>query len=121
MLVGSATVLAVRDVAASTAYYRDGLGFSVEFEWGNPVSYVCLCRDAVALHLAAESGANRQVGQTAICVFVKDVDAVHAEFSRRGVSTIKPPQDYDYGMREFDLLDPDGNRLIFGMATKVQA
>ena len=121
MLVGAATIFAVRDIAASTTFYRDGLGFAVSFEYGNPTFYVCLCRDDVQLHLVTEGIAKRQAGESALSIFVMNVDTIYAEFMGRGISTIKPPADYDYGMREFDLLDPDGNRLIFGKATQSHA
>lgn len=121
MLTGAAAVFTVRDVAAATAYYRDGLGFTVSFEYGNPIFYVCLCRDDVNLHLIAEGKTKRQPGQAALCVFVKDVDAVYAELIGRGVEALKPHKDYDYGMREFNLLDPDGNQLFFGMSTQKSA
>jgi uncharacterized glyoxalase superfamily protein PhnB len=45
---------------------------------------------------------------------VRDVDAVHAELAARGARILKPPQDWDYGMRDFDLTDLDGNQLTFG-------
>jgi hypothetical protein len=32
-------------------------------------------------------------------------------------SAIAPPQDTTYGMREFNVVDPDRNQLTFGMAT----
>ena len=54
-------------------------------------------------------------GHGAVCIFVKDVDAVHAEFAGRGAKVVKPPQDYAYGMRDFDVVDLDGNQLVFGM------
>ena len=38
-------------------------------------------------------------------MFVRDVDAVHAELEARGVRIVKPPQNYDYDMRDFDLID----------------
>lgn len=118
MLVGAATVFTVSDIARSAAFYRDGLGFAVTFEYGKPTFYVCLCRDDVALHLVTEAVGKRRAGQSAICIFVKDVDAVHAEIVGRGVVVEKPPQDYDYGMRDFDLRDPDGNQIVIGMASK---
>ena len=117
MLVGAATVFAVSDIAKSIAYYRDALGFAVTFEYGQPVFYACLCRDDVALHLLAARETKRLPGHGAICVFVRDVDAVHAELSARGAKVIKPPQNYDYGMRDFDVTDLDGNHLTFGMGT----
>jgi len=36
MLVGSAAVLAVGDIASAIAYYRDALGFAVTFQYGEP-------------------------------------------------------------------------------------
>ena len=42
------------------------------------------------------------------------VDSVYAELAARGANVIKPPQNYDYGMRDFDVLDLDGNHHTFG-------
>ena len=120
MLSEAATIFTVHDIAASTAFYREGLGFTVSFEYGDPIFYVCLCRDGVSLHLVAENKTPRLPGNGAVCVFVKDVDALYAELISRGVSVLKPPKDYAYGMREFDLLDPDGNYLTFGMSSGSQ-
>ena len=116
MLTGAAAVLSVTDLAASLAHYRDALGFAVEFQWGDPVTYACLCRDDVQLHLAAATLTGKPAGQSQLCIFVRDVDAIHAELATAGARIAKPPQTYPYGMREFDLLDPDGNRLIYGAA-----
>jgi catechol 2,3-dioxygenase-like lactoylglutathione lyase family enzyme len=117
MMVGAATVFVVSDIAKSTAHYRDALGFTVTFEYGNPTFYVCLCRDEVALHLLAARQTKRLPGNGGICVFVRDVDAVHAELVSRGANVVKPPQDYDYGMRDFDVVDLDGNQLTYGMGS----
>jgi catechol 2,3-dioxygenase-like lactoylglutathione lyase family enzyme len=114
MMVGAATVFVVGDMPKSVEYYRDVLGFTVTFQYGNPTFYVCLCRDEVALHLVAAGKTKRLAGNGGICVFVKDVDVVHAELAARGAKIIKPPQNYDYGMRDFDLVDLDGNQLTFG-------
>jgi uncharacterized glyoxalase superfamily protein PhnB len=46
-------------------------------------------------------------------VFVRDVDAVYAELAARGARIVKPPQNYDCGMRDFDPIDLDGNQLTF--------
>ena len=118
MMVGAATVFVVNDIAKSLGHYRDVLGFAVTFQYGDPTLYVCLCRDEVALHLIAAHRTKRLPGNGAICIFVRDVDAVHAELAARGANIVKPPQDYDYGMRDFDVLDPDGNQLVFGMGSE---
>jgi catechol 2,3-dioxygenase-like lactoylglutathione lyase family enzyme len=114
MLVGAATVFVVSDMPKSVEHYRDTLGFTVTFQYGNPTFYRCLCRDEVAVHLLAADATKRPAGNGGICVFVRDVDAVHAELAARGANIVKPPQNYDYGMRDFDVVDLDGNRLVFG-------
>ena len=121
MMAGSATVFVVSDIAASLAYYRDVLGFQVTFEYGQPLSYACLCRDEVALHLLASSRTKRLPGHGAICVFVRDVDQIYAEVSGRGAKLLNQPEDRDYGMRDFDVVDADGNQLTFGMGTDAAA
>jgi catechol 2,3-dioxygenase-like lactoylglutathione lyase family enzyme len=115
MMVGAATVFVVSDIPKSVEYYRDALGFTVAFQYGNPTFYACLCRDEVALHLLSARETKRLPGNGGICVFVRDVDGIHAELATRGANVIKPPQDYDYGMRDFDVVDLDGNQLTFGM------
>ena len=116
MMVGAATVFTVSDIAKSIEHYRDTLGFAVTFQYGQPMFYACLRRDEVAVHLSCRpQDPKRLPGHGAICVFVKDVDSVHAELAARGANVIKPPQNYDYGMRDFDVIDLDGNHLTFGM------
>jgi hypothetical protein len=58
----------------------------------------------------------RLPGNGAVCVFVKDVDSLHAELAARSKSS-QATQNYDYGMRDFDVIDPDGNQLTFGMGS----
>ncbi|MGX1324770.1 catechol 2,3-dioxygenase-like lactoylglutathione lyase family enzyme [Bradyrhizobium sp. USDA 377] len=121
MMAGAATVFVVSDIAASLAYYRDVLGFEVTFEYGQPPSYACLCRDEVGLHLLAASRTKRLPGHGGLCIFVRDVDKLYAEVSARGARLLNHPEDRDYGMRDFDVLDGDGNQLTFGMGTDAAA
>jgi len=117
MMVGAATVFVVTDMTKSVGYYRDVLGFRVTFEYGQPTFYACLCRDEVALHLIASAQSKRLPGNGGISVFVRDVDTVYAELLARGAKLLGQPQNYDYGMRDFDVVDLDGNQLTFGTGT----
>jgi predicted enzyme related to lactoylglutathione lyase len=54
---------------------------------------------------AAGSGGGTELAFTA-----RDVDAVHAEWSARGLTIAQAPTDLDFG-RAFVALDPDGHRL----------
>lgn len=116
-LCGSATVFVVEDLLKSVAHYRDVLGFATEFVYGEPPFYAGVERDGVTIHLQAASQTKRQAGHGAINVFVTDVDALYHALKARGARTQNEPKDYPYGMRDFDVLDPDGNQICFGMST----
>ena len=118
MMRSSTTVMTVKNVLESLAYYRDKLGFDVAFEYGKPTFYVGLCSGEVTLHLIAADRTPRQPGHGAVSIFVDDVDALHDELVKRGAKVLKAPKDYDYGLRDFDVADLDGNMIFFGMESK---
>jgi catechol 2,3-dioxygenase-like lactoylglutathione lyase family enzyme len=118
MMRASITVMTVKNVLESMAYYRDKLGFDVAFEYGKPTYYVGLCSGEVSLHLVAASQTPRLPGNGAVSIFVDDVDAVHADLVKRGAKVLKEPKDYDYGLRDFDVADLDGNMIFFGTESK---
>ena len=110
----AATIFPVTDPVSSAQFYRDKLGFDITFEWGDPVDYVVLNREeAVAVHLskAAQSSATES---TSLYVFVHNVDSLHEEFVSKGVEIYTPIDTRDYGMRDFDVKDPDGYIICFG-------
>ncbi|GIM90211.1 VOC family protein [Paractinoplanes toevensis] len=47
-------------------------------------------------------------------VVTDDVDALHERAARAGAEIIQPPQETDYGSREFAARDPEGNLWSFG-------
>lgn len=115
----AATVFVVRDLDKSVDYYRDVLGFQVGFTYGSPVFYAGLEREGAVIHLQAASHTKRQAGQGSVYIFVDtDIDALFRELAGRGACVEKEPQDYPYGMRDFNLSDLDGNDLCFGMESK---
>ena len=118
MMHASTAVFTVKDVLESMAYYRDKRGFDVAFEYAKPTFYVGLCSGEVTLHLISASKTPRQPGHGAVSIFVDDVDALHADLVKRGAKVLKEPQDYDYGLRDFDVADLDGNMIFFGMESK---
>jgi catechol 2,3-dioxygenase-like lactoylglutathione lyase family enzyme len=118
MMQASTAVLTVTDIKASLVYYRDKLGFDIAFEYGDPTFYAGLCSDKVTLHLIAAAQTQRLPGHGAVTIDVDDVDVVHADLVKRGAKVLKEPKDYDYGMRDFDVADLDGNMIFFGMESK---
>ena len=115
MMHKSITIFTVSDVKASLSYHQDKLGFEKAFEYGEPTFYVGLCSGGVQLHLISASRTPRQPGHGAVSIFVDDVDGLHDDLVKRGAKVLKAPADYDYGLRDFDVADLDGNMLFFGM------
>lgn len=113
-LCGSATVFVVEEVLQSLQYYRDVLGFQVEFTYGQPTFYAGVERNGVAIHLQAASQTKRQPGQGAMNVFVTDADTLYQELKSKGAKILTEPKDYPYGMRNFHVADLDDNQLCFG-------
>lgn len=121
--------LIVRDIAKSTAFYRDVLGFEVKQTVPDsaPFVFVWLERDAVPVFLndlaaAAHDypdAANLPQGGTAALFFViTGVDAYHATVAPKA-KVVMPLKTQFYGMREFAITDPDGHIITFAERVSV--
>ncbi|KGM33315.1 glyoxalase [Inquilinus limosus MP06] len=104
-------VLNVRNVPAAIAYYRDKLGFRLDWEWGDPPGFACIDRGPVRIFLC--QGAQGAPGMW-LCVNVDDVDALHREYQASGAIIRQPPTNFPWGMREMNVEDLDGHRLRIG-------
>lgn len=117
-LVAARQVLAVKDLAVSVAFYRDGLGFSIDFA---SEDWCFLSRDGVQLMLGYCPNAlpATQIGDHAYFAYieVEAVDDLHAELCARGLAALPAPESKPWGMREFMLSTPDGHRIVFGQET----
>jgi hypothetical protein len=51
---------------------------------------------------------------TWISIFVRDVDALHADYERRGATIRQKPTNFPWGIREMNIEDLDGHRLRMG-------
>ncbi len=108
MLLQALPELPCQDVAAAVAYYRDVLGFHINYQQHD---LGVMDRDRVTLLLVP----HERVGATVASVgfYVRDADALHAELSARGARVQGEPVSHPWGLRDFSLLDQDGNTLIF--------
>ncbi len=102
----------VSQLRASEAYYRDKLGFKVDWDYGDPPDFGSVSRGDLVVFLAE----SRQTTDTWSMAFAKDLDALHADFVRRGAIIKMPPTDMPWGLREMHVADPDGNVIRFGAA-----
>jgi catechol 2,3-dioxygenase-like lactoylglutathione lyase family enzyme len=112
-LIEATATLRASDVAALAEWYRDKLGFAITMSWGEPVEYARVQRDAVEL---AMGRLGEKFGPASVYAIVAGVDALYAEFVARGVTIGREIANAPYRMRDFDLLDPEGNRICFGEA-----
>jgi catechol 2,3-dioxygenase-like lactoylglutathione lyase family enzyme len=115
--------LIVRDIAASTSFYRDVLGFEIKESVPDaaPFVFVWLERDGVSVFLNDvkavvhdyPDAATRPAGGTSTLFFiVTDVDALHARVAPFA-TVVMPLKTQFYGMREFAVVDPDGHLITF--------
>jgi len=104
-------VLASLNIEATATFYADKLGFELMSNYGN---YLIMKRDALVLHFWACE--DKYIAENTSCyVDVQDVTGLYAEYQAAGV--VHPNgtlQTHDYGMRDFAILDADGNMIKFG-------
>ena len=106
-MVRAVPVLAAADLAASCAFWT-AAGFDVE---AYSPDFAAAEHEGVELHLVVREGSDRQRGEAYL--HVRDVDATHDAWAAAGlpVSTVR---DEPWGMREFDVVDPGGNKVRIG-------
>jgi uncharacterized glyoxalase superfamily protein PhnB len=125
--------LIVSDIARSTVFYRDILGFSVTATVPDsaPFVFVWLQRGGVSVFLNVADAAkedlptvaSRAVGGTMTMFITLEaettdagVDALFASVESKA-RVLMPLKNQFYGMREFAIEDPDGYVLIFAQRT----
>jgi hypothetical protein len=98
------------DIQRTIEFYRL-LGFAMTL---NRSDFVILERECIELHFALKTDHDPKHTATWIYVRVADPDALHEEFASAGVQRLGDVHGTDYKMREFPVIDPDGNLLLFG-------
>ena len=108
----------VPDLEAALVFFTDILGFECRFRQG---IYAYVQREAAAFRLVENVGdEGAPPGNRRFCYYVDvhDVDAVAAELLPKAPllndGDLYGPVDQIYGQREFMVMAPDGNLLVFG-------
>ena len=108
--------IAANNLMATVEYYRDKLGFDVQFLWGEPPVHAGLEFGNATVHLNEQPNADPH-GTTSGCWLyfqVDDVGELHEFFQTNGVSIVESPTSKEWGMREISIDDNNGFRLRFG-------
>jgi len=95
-------------VASAIVYYRDVLGFQVNYHQSD---LGVMDRDGQRVLLIARTAAHTGIGSCAF--YVADADALFGELQTKGANLQGEPVSQPWGLREFVVLDPEGNRLTF--------
>ena len=113
-------ILASRDVAETSAFYRR-LGFSVLglYEDFGP-AYLLLGRDDVELHFVHTPDVDPGESSGGCYLRVTDAQAVYDDWAPLELPEIRAPRDTPWGMHEFFLVDPSGNLLRIGTPLPVR-
>ncbi|MER7247099.1 VOC family protein [Kribbella sp. NPDC000426] len=112
-------VLFVRDVQAAAGFYRDRLGFGVDFLHGHPAFYGSVSRDGATLHLrlvhepVLTAGAAREEAVVMAFIEVRNVKELYAEYLAAGVEPAQKLTKQAWGGTDFIVRDPDGNTVAF--------
>ncbi|HYU15112.1 MAG TPA: glyoxalase superfamily protein [Candidatus Acidoferrum sp.] len=101
----------VRSLRESQRYYRDQLGFKIDWEYGEPPDFGSVSRAQSVIFMC--QGCQGTPGAWTM-LFAQDVDRLYEEFRRRKAIIKMPPTDRPWGLREMHVADPDGNILRFG-------
>lgn len=119
-LHGMQPVLAVPDVNQIVAYYRDKLGFHVDFVEGDPPVHARVCADPTysspTVHIRFEplppgSSVNPSVY---LWIYVgARLDDLFALYHQRGVEVVEEPSDRPWGLRQFTIRDCNGYIATF--------
>jgi catechol 2,3-dioxygenase-like lactoylglutathione lyase family enzyme len=114
---GVAPILPSRDLRATSAFFRR-LGYEEVGLW--PDEYLIVMRGAIGLHFFHSPQLDPWSSIAGCYLYVEDADALYAEYSALGLPGEGiprlggPPENADYGLREFALVDADGNLLRIG-------
>ena len=108
-------VLAVKDLKTEADYYKEQLGFDLDFtspgweflSFGDFKVMLGECAD----EMTAEATGNHSWFAH---VIVGNVDKVYEEFIERGAKILSNIENKPWGIREFSVVTPDGHRIVFG-------
>ncbi len=116
-ITGIAPQFLVDDLDGAIAYYRDKLGFELDFAYEG--FYASVSRDGFAIHL--KHGPNRPDDKD-YCkehehldayISVSGIRELHAELQARGAEVVRPLEQRPWACVDFYVEDPDGHVLCF--------
>lgn len=114
-VLDSRSVLAVQDLAKSTRFYIEVLGFQLDPVDAKGWSFLSMDSFKLMLGECADEIAATETGNHSwfVRLMIEGLDEYHREISSRGAEVIAEPADKRWGLREFVIRTPDGHRIMF--------
>jgi len=121
-IVGAEPQLFVCDIKRSCDFFREKLGFSQVFSYGEPPYYAQVGRDGARLNLrrvdqsAIEPAVREREELLSVTMTVATADEIKLlflEFQSAGVAFRQTLRKQPWGAKNFVVKDPDGNLLLF--------
>lgn len=112
-------VVLVSNVSNAAAFFRDKLGFSIDFLHGEPAFYGGVTRSGVSLHLRFVHGPvvtrelREQESLLAAFIAVRNVKALFEEYKNNDVPFVATLRREPWGGPMFTVRGPDGNWICF--------
>lgn len=113
----------VSDLAAATAYYRDSLGFNVDWVEAE-IALAGISRDQCRIFLAGPAFRAARADSGPVVTWLNlnskgQVDELHRAWRSTGAILLSEPESKPWGLHEFAAADPDGNRfrIFYDFAT----
>lgn len=103
--------LAVPDVETACNWYVERLGFSIRFLWNDPPTHGAVLLDQACLHFWQGTP---QLSENWLYFDISDLDEMYNRAVVNCVIVTKPPENYPWGMREFNAEDLNGYKIRFG-------
>lgn len=103
--------LAVKSVKETCDWYVGKLGFAVRFLWGEPATHGAVSLGEATVHFW---NGTPQLGENWIYFDITSLDVMYERAKGNGVEITRPPENYPWGMREFNAVDLNGYRIRFG-------
>jgi catechol 2,3-dioxygenase-like lactoylglutathione lyase family enzyme len=110
-------ILPSRSIEATVAFYRRSGFEGGPHEFDN--AYAILRRGGIELHFFRHPDLVPAQSHAGCYIRVVDVEAIHRDFAagglpRHGIPRMDALEDKPWGLREFAVVDPDGNLLRIG-------
>ena len=100
-------------------FYVDRLGFERRWSWQDPERPERTPTDGgvgsgdIQIFFMTDAALAERSSDREIMLFTEDIDAQYREHLERGAPVSAPPTDEPWGLREYSIIDPHGNRLRF--------